>query len=409
MAMRADYRRGEKQKYVLAIGLALVAAGPICARPATRNGVKPQSSSTPVGVKQPVDAQALFAKGQRALQAGDLDAAEAAFRQGLSLDARAGSAYANLGVIAMRRKDWDLAIALLRKAEKLEPKMAGIRLNMGLVEYRRGNYAAAIPPFTSVLRDQPDSQQARYLLGLCRVLTKKYADAVTVLEPLWPKKSNDVLYLYLLDIGAVESGQKSLDEKILSRMIAVGGGTAEFRLILRKAYLNRDEIPEATSELEKAAALNPNLSFIHMNLGVAYVRAGADERAETEFRRDIAIEPDLADNYDQLGALYTRLGKDEDAETSFREALRRDSKRASAYAGLAKIYQKQQKLEPALKMIDAALHLAPDITGGHFLRGRILAQLGRENEAKAEFALAQTKLDTQLGKERESRGKNRET
>src|SRR5256886_14440798 len=137
MPMGADYRRGDKQKYVLAIGLALVAAGSVCARPATRNGVKPQSSSTPVGVKQPVDAQALFAKGQMALQAGDLDAAEAAFRQVLLVDPRAGSAYANLGVIAMRRKEWDRAIALLRKAEKLEPKVAGIRLNIGLVEYRR--------------------------------------------------------------------------------------------------------------------------------------------------------------------------------------------------------------------------------------------------------------------------------
>ena len=407
MPMGADLRRGHKRRHVLAIGLALVAAGSVCVRPATRNGVKPQSSSTPVGVKRPVDAQGWFTKGQVALQTGDLDAAEAAFRQVLLVDPRAGPAYANLGVIAMRRKDWDRAIALLRKAEKLEPKMAGIRLNMGLVEYRRGNYAAAIEPFTSVLRGQPDSQQARYLLGLCQVFTKKYAEAVTVLEPLWAEKSNDVLYLYLIDIAAVESGQKSLDERILSRMIAIGGGTSEFHLILGKAYLNRDEIPEATSELEKAAALNRNLPFIHMNLGVAYMRAGADERAETEFRRDIALEPDLADNYDQLGALYTRLGKDEDAETSFREALSRDSKMASPYAGLAKIYQKQQKLEPALKMIDAALHLAPDITGGHFLRGRILAQLGRENEAKAEFALAQKKLDTQLGKERESREKNR--
>ena len=43
----------------------------------------------------------------------------------------AGAAYANLGVIAMRRKDWDHALALLRKAEKLAPKMAGIRLNIG--------------------------------------------------------------------------------------------------------------------------------------------------------------------------------------------------------------------------------------------------------------------------------------
>jgi len=295
----------------------------------------------------------------------------------------------------------------LRKAERLEPKMAGIRLNIGLVEYRRGNYAAAIAPFSSVLRDQPDSEQARYLLGLCRVLTKKYAEAVTVLEPLWPKKSNDVLYLYLLDIGAVESGQKSLDEKILSRMIAVGGGTAEFHLILGKAYLNRDEIPEATSELEQAAALNPNLPFIHMNLGVAYMRAGADERAEAEFRRDIALEPDLADNYDQLGVLYARLGKDEDAERCFREALKRDSKMASAYAGLAKLYQKQQKLEPALKMADTTLRISPEFEGAHYLRGRILMQLGREKEARVELATAQKKLDTQLDKERESRGKNR--
>jgi len=52
-------------------------------------------------------------------------------RSGLSSSAvgltRGRLAYANLGVIAMRRKEWDRAIALLRKAEKLEPRMAGIR------------------------------------------------------------------------------------------------------------------------------------------------------------------------------------------------------------------------------------------------------------------------------------------
>jgi tetratricopeptide (TPR) repeat protein len=78
-----------------------------------------------------------------------------------------------------------------------------------------------------------------------------------------------------------------------------------------------------------------------------------------------------------------------------------------AYIGLAKIYQQQQKLEEALKMIDAALRFAPDTQGGHFLRGRILTQLGRAKEAKEEFTLAQKKLDTQLGKERESREQNR--
>src|SRR6266581_3140289 len=191
------------------------------------------------------------------------------------------------------------------------------------------------------------------------------------------------------------------------RVIDAGGGTAEFHLILGKAYLNRDEVPEATSELEQAAALNPNLPFVHMNLGVAYMRAGVDERAEAEFRRDVALEPDLADNYEQLGVLYSRMQRDEDAEKSFREALRLDAKSAGAYLGLAKLYQKQNKPEPGLKMIDTALRLSPDIHGGRFLRGRILMQLGRQKEARIEFAAAQKDMEGRLNKERESREDDR--
>jgi len=362
-----------------------------------------QSANAPAVSNSRINPQEWFAKGQAALQTGDLDAAEAAFRKVLVADPQAGSAYANLGVIAMRRKDWGRAILLLRKAEKLEPKMTGIRLNLGIVEYRRGNYAAAISPLASVLRDQPDSQQARYLLGLCQVFTKKFAEAAAVLEPLWSEKSNDVLYLYLYDIAAMESGQKELDEKILSRMVAVGGGTPEFHLIMGKAFLNRFEVAEGKAELELAAAGNPDLPYLHLNLGITYMRMGDNERAEVEFRRDIALEPDLADNYEQLGVLYSRMQRDEDAENAFREALKRDAKSAGSYLGLAKLYQRQNKPEPGLRMIDTALRLSPDIHGGHFLRGRILTQLGRGSEARVEYAAAQKGMQGKLDKERESR------
>ena len=307
----------------------------------------------------------------------------------------------------MRRKEWDKAIALLRKAETLEPKMAGIRLNIGLVEYRRGNYAAAIAPLASFLREQPDSERARYLLGMCQVFTKHYDEGIRVLEPLWTIRSRDVLYLYLMDIAAVESGKKELDEKILKQMIDVGGETPEFHLILGKAYLKREEIPEATAELERALALNSQLPFVHLNLGIAYMRSEDNERSEGEFQKEIAVDPDLADTYDQLGVLYSRMQRNEKAEKAFREALRRDTKMSSSYEGLAKLYQKEGKLEPALKMIEAALRLDPDIQGGHFLRGRILAQLGRQKEARVELAAAQKALDAQLDRERAKREENR--
>src|SRR5271170_1438403 len=70
----------------------------------------------------------VFAEGEAALRAGELDRAEGAFRKVLAADPGAAGAYANLGVIAMRRQQWAHALEMLRKAEQLAPGVAGIRL-----------------------------------------------------------------------------------------------------------------------------------------------------------------------------------------------------------------------------------------------------------------------------------------
>jgi tetratricopeptide (TPR) repeat protein len=365
---------------------------------------KPSSTNPPASRS---NVQALFAQGEDALRRGDLQLAEKNFRAVIAADPRAGSAYANLGVIAMRQKHWDNALALLQKAHQLEPNMSGIQLNIGLVQFRRANYTAAIEPFSAVLRDQPDSQQARYLLGLCQVFTEHYADAVTTLEPLWAQMSGEVMYLYVVDIAAQNAGQHELDEKALARMVQIGGNTAEYHLILAKAYLNRQETDKAIAELTQASAANPRVPFLHFNSGLAYMRAGDNDRAESEFRQDIAIEPDLPDNYEQLGLLYLRAQRDGDAEKSFHEALRFDSKRTTALLGLTKLYLQQQKYKQAMASVDSALKLAPNSQSGHFMRGQALMREGRREEGRAELAAAQKLLDAGLDKDRAALGENR--
>ena len=364
---------------------------------------QPQAPGSRMAASQPsarAQAQTAFRKGQTALQTGNLDGAEAAFKKVLSLDPGAAAAYANLGVVAMRRRDWDGALKLLEKAEKLDPKMAGVRLNMGLVQYRRGEYGKAIAPFASVMREQPEAQQPRYLLGLCYVFTRKYQNAIDALLPLWPSMSNNVIYLYVLDIAARGTQNNQLDEKTLSRMLEIGSDTPEFHLIMGKAYIFRGEFHEAVRELEKAAASNPNLAFVHMNLGVAHMRLGENERAEEEFKKDIAGEPDLADSYEQLGQLYLQEQRNEEAKKMFQAALERNPKLARIYVGLAKLEFEQQNNPEALKSIDAALRVEPDVYSGHYWRARILAKLGRGAEAKAEFAAAKRILESGLDKDR---------
>src|SRR5437016_12964260 len=132
--MRVRFVSRHSLAAVLVIGLLPAAARPALARSEAERAAEQQSTSSPAVANQRMDAQAWFAKGQTALQAGELDTAEAAFRRVLEADPRAGCAYANLGVIAIRRKDWNHEIGLLQKAEKLETKMTVLRPKIGIVK-----------------------------------------------------------------------------------------------------------------------------------------------------------------------------------------------------------------------------------------------------------------------------------
>ena len=366
-----------------------------------RNGTAAASS----GDARPADPAKLFQRGQDALTQGRLDDAERDFRQVLQLDPQAGGAYANLGVVYMRRKHWSKALAELQKAEHLMPQVAGIRLNIGLAYYRQNEFVKATPPFESVVRDQPDALQPRYLLGLCYFFAERWADAVNALEPLWAQESGKLDYLYVLAIAAGHAGQKDLDEKAVAQLVKVGGDSPEFHLFMGKAHLNLDEYDAALGEFQAAAAADPKLPFVHFNMGFTYLKQHDYPKARDEFLQDAAIEPDVALNYDELGEVYWLMQEDASAEKSYREALRRDPRLVNPHLGLAKIYQRQEKLAQALAEIDAAEKLDPARTDVHYVRGQVLLHLGRKDDAKKELAAA-VRIDNE---NRSTREKQTET
>jgi len=349
----------------------------IAAKP--RNGAPVKASGAAVDIPQ------LLLKGQDALNHGRLDEAERDFRQVLAGNPQVGGAYANLGVVYMKRKQWTKALEMLHKAEHLLPHEAGIRLNIGLAYFRQSEFLEAIPPFESALRDQPDWLQPRYLLGLCYFFAERWADTADTLEPLWAQESGQLSYLYVLSIAAHRAGRKELDEKATLQLIKAGAGSPEFHLFMGKAHLNLEQYDLALADFQAAAQANPTLTFVHFNLGLTYLKKQDYENARDEFLKDAAVEPDLALNYDELGDVYSLLLKDNEAEKSYREALRRDPRLVNSYLGLAKIYQREERYPLALNAIDSAEKLDPGRTDIHYVRGQVLIHLGRKEEGKKEL------------------------
>lgn len=312
----------------------------------------------------------------------------------LAADPNSGGAYANLGVVYMRRKRWDRALEMLEQAEKRMPQVAGIRLNIGLAYYRQNEFDKATPPFESVVRDQPDALQPRYLLGLCYFFAERWADAAKTLEPLWAQESAQLPYLYVLSNASHRAGMKELDDRASAQLIKLGDGSPEYHLFVGKYHLNDGQYDLALAEFQAAAQANPKLPFVHFNLGFTYLKKQDYEHARDEFLKDAEVEPDLALDYDQLGDVYSLMQDDGSAEKSYRAALRRDSRLVNSRLGLAKVYQRAQKYSQALVEVDAAEKIDPTRTDIHYLRGQVLVHLGRKEEGKKELE-ASVRMDNE--------------
>jgi tetratricopeptide (TPR) repeat protein len=380
--------------------LACAAAAASSQTSSPRTAANPRNGAPIAASGAAIDIPQLLLKGQDALNNGRLDEAERDFRQALAANSQVGGAYANLGVVYMKRKQWAKALGPLRKAEQLLPREAGIRLNIGLAYFRQNEFLKAIPAFESALRDQPDWLQPRYLLGLCYFFTERWADAANTLEPLWAQESAQPSYLYVLSIAAHRAHKKDLDERATAQLIKADEGSPEFHLFMGKAHLNLEQYDMALADFQAAADANPTLTFVHFNLGLTYLKKQDYEHARDEFLKDAAVEPDLALNYDELGDVYSLLRQDSNAEKNYREALRRDPRLVNSYVGLTKIYQREEKYRQALRAIDAAGNLDPGRTDIHYLRGQVLIRLGRKEEGKKEMETS-VRIDNQRRDERE--------
>ncbi len=234
----------------------------------------------------------------------------------------------------------------------------------------------------------PSSVQARYLLGLCYFFGQNYSAAAQTLQPLWQQESNDLNFLYVLAISAGKSKQPELERHAMTRLVAVGGNTPEFHLLMGKAHFNREEYDDAIKELKLAAQASPRLPFVHFYLGLAEMKKQDFAAARAQFLKDREIEPDVPYNYDQLGLIAADQQQLKQAKEYFTQALRIDPNLASSRLSIGTRFQNAGEYAKALAEADATLKLQPDNASVHYLRGQILQHLNRTADARAEMQKA---------------------
>ena len=193
-------------------------------------------------------------------------------------------------------------------------------------------------------------------------------------------------------------------------------------------YFGQQDFPKAIEHYKKATELAPTYSPAFNILGYAYRQNGDYANAEQAFKKYIELIPNDPNPYDSYAELLLKMGKFDESIEQYRKALSVDSnfigshsgiaaalmyagKPAEAAAELKKITEKARndgeqriatfglivlavdsgKMSDALAQVDKQYALGektkdiPAMAGDLQLKGNILVEAGKPDEARAQF------------------------
>lgn len=229
---------------------------------------------------------ARFTGGVAALQAGTLDAAEAAFRGVLRDGGARAFVHHNLGIVLQRRGRHAEAVAAFRRAAALDPAFGPPRLLAGASLLALGRPVAAIGELETAVRLMPREIAAHLQLadaceraGRLGCLTESYR-TVVALAP------DDTEYAYRLGKAYLRRSQQAYE-----RIRALDPGSARLQQALGHEYVAQGEPALARQAFEAAAARDARLPGIHAALARLHADGGRWDDAEREVALELALVP----------------------------------------------------------------------------------------------------------------------
>ncbi len=271
---------------------------------------------------------------------------------------------------------------------------------------------------------------------------KEFFDHLKKAVALADKASNGEKLL-ILGNEAGANGNAVKQKELLDQLVAAFPNDERAHFNLGGYYFGQQDFPQAIEHYKKATELAPTFSTAFNILGYAYRQNDDNANAEQAFKKYIELIPNDPNPYDSLAELYLKMGRFDESITQYRKALAIDPNFINSHQGIAsalmyqgkpdeaaaelqKITDKARsdaerrtamfaqtvvdvdsgKLDAALAEVDKQYALGEKtndvagMTGDLQLKGNILLEMGKPDEAKAAYEkLLKMTTDSSLSQE----------
>lgn len=237
--------------------------------------------------------------------------------------------------------------------------------------------------------------------------------------------------LLILSNEAGANANAAKQKEYLEQLVAAYPNDERAHLNLGGYHFGQQEIPQAIEHYKKAIELNPNYSPAYNILGYAYRQDADYANAEKAFKKYIELIPKDPNPYDSYAELLLKMGRFDESIAQYRKALsidpnfiashlgisaalmymekpdeaaaelqkitdkaRSDGERRAALFGMTVLNVDSGKMDKALEEVDKQYALGqktsdvPAMAGDLQLKGNILLEMGKYDEAKGLFERA---------------------
>lgn len=190
---------------------------------------------------------------------------------------------------------------------------------------------------------------------------------------------------YKLGAAFVGAGYPDQALPYLNAAVQQWPGNFNAWLAIGQVHLERDRLPQARENLEKALALNPKSPEVWNNLGGVALDEGKNDEALRAFEKMLSLAPNSVYGLTNAALALSRLNRTADAEKLYRRALQIAPKDSETADRLGLLIGREGRLDEAIDCFKQALASDPRNPSAINNLGVAYVQAGKTDDAVAAF------------------------
>ena len=289
------------------------------------------------------------------------------------------------------------AIERLTALDQADPR---VRLLTGVALYHADRRREAIAMLEGVrerlAEGSVERREAEQVLGLSLYLEGRFADAIPWLERTRAVLPDNLELNFTLGQAYIQSRDAAAARAALARTFGLAVDSPAAHVVTAQLMIRLQMESLAEAELALALARDPRTLRANFLLGQLALFRGQLDTAVERSTRELTLNPSDAMASYQLGDALLRQNRGDEAIVALQRSMWLNPFYSGPYILLGRAYMKKGQPATAEGMLRRAIEYDPNNRAAHYLLAQLLQQLGRAEEAKQEFAIAE-RLDTRGG------------